>query len=74
MTAVQIVEWCVVRWQLDVTFHETRTHLGVETQRQWAEQAITGTTPVLLGLFSLVTLLAHEALEGRPLPLHQAAW
>ena len=74
VTAVQIVEWFVVRWQLEVTFHETRTHLGVETQRQWAAKAITRTTPALLGLFSLVTLFAHELLQGRPLPLRQTAW
>jgi len=34
-----------------VTCHEVRTHLGVETQRQWADQAITRTTPALLDLF-----------------------
>jgi hypothetical protein len=32
----------------------------LETQRQWSDLAITRTTPVLLGLFSLVTLLAVE--------------
>jgi hypothetical protein len=73
-TAVQIVEGFVLRWQVEVTFHETRTHLGVETHRQWSEQAITRTTPALLGLFSLVTLFAHEALPGGRLPLRQAAW
>ena len=74
VTAVQIVEWFVLRWQLEVTFHEARTHLGVETQRQWSEQAIARTTPALLGLFSLVTLFAHEVLQGGQLPLRQAAW
>jgi hypothetical protein len=72
--AVQIVEWFVLRWQMDVTFHESRTHLGVETQRQWSERAITRTTPALLGLFSLVSLFAHECLQGEALPLRQAAW
>ena len=48
--------------------------LGVETQRQWSEQAIARTTPALLGLFSLVTLFAHEVLQGGQLPLRQAAW
>lgn len=73
-TAVQIVEWFVLRWQLEVTFHEVRTHLGVETQRQWSARAIERTTPALLGLFSLVTLFAHEWLRGARLPLRQAAW
>ena len=36
----QILEWFVLRWQLEVTFREVRTHLGVETQRQWSDQAI----------------------------------
>jgi len=30
----QIPEWFVRRWQVEVTFQEVRTHLGVETQRQ----------------------------------------
>ena len=48
----QILEWFVLRWQLEVTFQEVRTHLGVETQRQWSDLAIARTTPALLGLFS----------------------
>jgi hypothetical protein len=52
----QILAWFVLRWQLEVTFEEVRRHLGVETQRQWADLAIRRTTPALLGLFSLVTL------------------
>ena len=27
----QILQWFVLRWQLEVTFQEVRTHLGVET-------------------------------------------
>ena len=30
----QILHWFVMRWPVEVTFHEVRTHLGVETQRQ----------------------------------------
>jgi DDE superfamily endonuclease len=72
--ARQIVEWFVLRWQLEVTFHEVRTHLGVETQRQWSDLAILRTTPALLGLFSLVTLFAHQLLQGQSLPTRQTAW
>ncbi len=70
----QIVEWFVLRWQLEVTFEEARAHLGIETQRQWSDLAILRTTPALLGLFSLVTLFAHQLLDGQPLPVRQAAW
>ena len=72
--AQQIVEWFVLRWQLEVTYHEARTHLGIETQRQWSERAIARTTPILLALFSVVTLFAHQLLQGQTLPVQQSAW
>jgi len=74
VSAVEIVEWFVLRWSEEVTFQEARQHLGLETQRQWSAQAIARTTPVLLGLFSLVTLLAHRLTEGQVLPVRTAAW
>lgn len=70
----QIVTWFVQRWQLETTFQAVRTHLGVETQRQWNEAAIARTTPALMGLYSLVTLLAHRQNERAGLPVRQAAW
>ena len=70
----QIIAWFVRRWQRETTFAEVRRHLGVETQRQWTELAIRRTTPVLLGLFSLVTLLAHPHLGEQSGPIRQAAW
>lgn len=69
-----ILEWFVLRWQMEVTFHEVRAHLGVETQRQWSDLAILRTTPALLALFSLVTIFAHQLLQGQSLPVRQAAW
>jgi hypothetical protein len=70
----QVLAWFVCRWQLEVTFEEARRHLGVETQRQWSEQAIRRTTPALLGLFSLVTLVAHQRLVHPAEVTRQAAW
>ena len=72
--AGQIVEWFVMRWQLEVTFEEARAHLGIETQRQWSELAILRSTPSLLGLYSLITLFAHQLLQGQELQARQAAW
>jgi hypothetical protein len=37
IAATQIIAWFVLRWQVEVTFHEVRRYLGVETQRQWSE-------------------------------------
>jgi hypothetical protein len=70
----QIIAWFVLRWQLEVTFEEARRHLGVETQRHWSDLAIRRTTPILFGLFSVVTLLAHEHAGETALVVRQAAW
>jgi len=74
LTALQILTYFIMRWGLEVTFQEARAHLGLETQRQWSDLAIARTTPALLGLFSLVTLLAHHLTIGQPFPVRTAAW
>jgi hypothetical protein len=51
-----------------------RAHRGLETQRQWADQAIARTPPVLLGLFSLVTVLALRLCPEGRLPVEGPAW
>jgi hypothetical protein len=73
-TLVEILQWVVMRWSVEVTFEEARAHLGFETQRQWSDQAIARTTPVLLGLFSLVTLLALRLSQSDPIPVPTTAW
>jgi hypothetical protein len=70
----QIVQWFVRRWQLESTYAEVRAHLGVESQRQWSSQAIARTTPCLLALFWLVTLLAADLHQRGQLQLRSAAW
>jgi hypothetical protein len=51
-----------------------RRHLGLETQRQWSDKAIARTTPALLGLFSLVCLMAYRLLDVMQLPLQSTTW
>ena len=70
----QVLRWFVQRWQLEATFQEVRAHLGVETQRQWSDLAIARTTPCLLGLFSLVTLLAAQLSPKARKAVMTAAW
>ncbi len=71
---LDILRWFVRRWSLEVTFAEVRRHLGVETQRQWSDPVIARTTPALLGLFSLITLWAHELYGTRPPMPRSASW
>ncbi|HEX2911738.1 MAG TPA: transposase [Chloroflexia bacterium] len=70
----EIVGDFVKRWNIEVTFEESRAHLGVETQRQWSDKAIERTTPVLFGLFSLACLFADALHPEGKVPLYQTAW
>lgn len=73
-TPAFILECFVQRWQMEVTFEEARAHLGMETQRQWSDQAIARTTPCLLGLYAIVTLLAQHLFSTGQVYLRSTAW
>ncbi len=69
-----VVQQFIKRWTIETTFEERRAHLGLETQRQWSDRAIERTTPCLLGLYSVVTLLAHALHPDGKVPIQRAAW
>ena len=73
-TPLQILTWFVRRWRMEVTFEEARAHLGMETQRQWSDLAIARTTPVVLGLFSMVALMADRLIKSQVIAVRTAAW
>lgn len=73
VTPATILGWVVARWNIEVTFAEMRAHLGLETQRHWAQRSLERTTPALFALFSLVTLCAH-ALHPQQLPVRTTVW
>ena len=72
--ADDIVACFIKRWSIEMSFEESRAHLGFETQRQWSDLAVERITPCLLGLYSLVTLWAHDLyLDGR-LEVRRNTW
>src|SRR5512135_2448416 len=74
MLPAEIMRYMVWRWSVEVTFEEMRTHLGMETQRQWSDLAIERTTPELLGLDSLVVLAAVRCHKAGLLSAEETAW
>jgi DDE superfamily endonuclease len=60
MAAAQIIELYARRWNIEVTFEESRALLGLETTRHWCKQSTLRVTPILLGLFSVVALIWRE--------------
>ena len=70
----QIIELYVDRWSIEVIFEETREHLGIETQRQWSDKAILRCTPILMGLYSLVCLMAKRLGQEELVKVEKTAW
>jgi hypothetical protein len=71
----RIISWFVRRWRMEATFQEVRQRLGFETQRHWSKMAILRTAPAMLGLFSVVVLLAHRMMADQPTQIvRRAAW
>ena len=73
-TPMESLQWAVMRWSVEVTFEEAHAHLGVETPLQWSDRAIACTTPVLVALFSLVTVLALQLSPNGQIPVPVTAW
>jgi hypothetical protein len=47
------------RWNIETTFQELRSCLGLETTRGWCRQTVLRAGPCLFGLYSVVALLFH---------------
>lgn len=65
--ATDLIRCFVLRWNIEVTFEEVRAQLGVETQRQWSDNAIGEATPVLMGLYSLACVIVKQMAQHTPL-------
>jgi hypothetical protein len=74
MQAESIINYFIRRWAVEVTFEETRAHLGIETQRQWSDYAIERSTPCLMALFSITALWADSLHKTSPIEVQQTAW
>jgi hypothetical protein len=62
-TAEQVLTWYSMRWSVEVTFHDSKQHLGFEEPQGWSEEAVQRTAPMAMLLY---TAIVHwYALEGR---------
>lgn len=62
-TAEEVLTWYSMRWSVEVTFHDTKQHLGFEEPQGWSPKAVQRTAPMAMLLY---TLIVHwYALDGR---------
>lgn len=75
-SAKRITEIFVSRWSIEVTFEESRRHLGIETQRQWSDKGIERTTPCIFGSYSIIALMAYKLAEETKskIPVQGTSW
>jgi hypothetical protein len=65
LSVAQIIGLYTGRWNLETTFQEMRSCLGLETTRGWCRATVLRAAPCLFGLYSVVAVLYHEWSEGR---------
>lgn len=53
------------RWNIETTFQEARSGLGLETTRGWSKSTVLRAGPCLLGLYSVVAVLFHALPEPK---------
>ena len=74
LSAKKTVELYISRWNLEVTFRECREYLGIQTQRQWSDLAITRTSPLIFGSYTLVTIIGHFLWKTQDIIPLRTAW
>jgi hypothetical protein len=57
LSAQDIVETYTRRWNVETTFQEMRSYLGLETTRGWKKETVLRAAPCLLGLYSAAVVL-----------------
>jgi DDE superfamily endonuclease len=55
-SAEQVITWYAMRWSVEVTFHDSKQHLGFEEPQGWSRPAAERTAPVAMLLYSLIVL------------------
>lgn len=55
-TALQVLSWYALRWSIEVTFHDSKTHLGFEEPQGWSRKAVERTAPMAMILYTLIVV------------------
>ena len=65
LTPAAVIGHYCGRWNIETTFQEARSALGLETTRGWREKTVLRAGPCLLGLYSVVAVLFHALPESK---------
>jgi hypothetical protein len=65
MGVAEMVAHYTSRWNIETTFQEMRSCLGLETTRGWCRRTVLRAAPCLFGLYSVVAVLYHALPEAK---------
>jgi hypothetical protein len=60
MSPQRVIETYTGRWNIETTFQEARSYLGLETTRGWSRNTVLRVSPCLFGLYTVVAYLYAE--------------
>ncbi len=60
LSAKDLIAIYVRRWNLETTFQEMRSYVGLETTRGWKKQTVLRVEPCLFGMYSVIVCLASQ--------------
>src|SRR5262249_52707999 len=65
LDAVRVIGYYCGRWNIETTFQEARSALGLESTRGWCKRTVLRAGPCLLGLYTVVALLFRALPESK---------
>src|SRR4029450_1464770 len=63
--AARVIAAYCGRWNIETTFQEDRSALGLETPRGWCRKTVLRAGPCLLGLYTVVAVLFDALPESK---------
>ena len=73
-SAHQIINDYILRWSIEVTFEEATAHLGIESTRNYSKNSVLRSFPLLLCLFSVVSLWFYRVASQQKNMLCSCDW
>lgn len=70
----EIIRLFVERWSIEVTFEEARKFLRIESTRNRKKESVTRSFPLLLGLFSIISIWYFHTVKDHAHEITQEEW
>lgn len=74
MAPLEIIRHFIERWSIEVTFEESKRFLKIESTRNRTKESVLRSFPLLLSLFSVITIWYADRFKEQPQVLTEQDW